>query len=200
MVRAIPNDLGKSFQSVRQHIINYKKREKMNANLFFDFSVNKENKTITIKKEFAAQRTQVWDAFTKSDLLDKWWAPKPWKAVTKTMDFREGGFWHYAMIGPDNQEHWALVRYESIIPQQNIIAFDTFSNHEAKIDKNLPQSQWIMNFKDEGEITNYEGLIIFDNLEQLETTIKMGFKEGMTMALTNLDHYFEEQSKLRNKL
>ncbi len=60
----------------------------MNHTLAFDFSVDKENKTITIKREFAAELPLVWDAYTKSEILDKWWAPKPWKARTKTMEFK----------------------------------------------------------------------------------------------------------------
>jgi len=167
--------------------------------LLFDFSVNKETKTITIKREFAARLPLVWDAFTKSELLDQWWAPKPWKAVTKTMDFREGGCWHYAMVGPEKQEHWGLVNYQSIIHEQRITAFDMFTDAEAKVNEQLPQSQWTMSFNDQDETTFYEGLIIFDHLEQLEATIKMGFKEGMTMALETLDQYFAAQPKLENK-
>ena len=60
----------------------------MSKNLAFDFSVNKENKTITVKREFAASLPLVWDAYTKSEILDQWWAPKPWKAKTKTMNER----------------------------------------------------------------------------------------------------------------
>ena len=56
-----------------------------------DFVVDKGTKTVTITKEFAYERSLVWDAYTKPELLDQWWAPKPWKARTKKMDFREGG-------------------------------------------------------------------------------------------------------------
>ncbi len=90
----------------------------MSTNLALDFSVNKENKTISIKREFNAERPLVWDAYTKSEILDQWWAPSPWKARTKTMDFREGGHWHYAMVGPEGEEHWALVNYKTIQPLQ----------------------------------------------------------------------------------
>ena len=43
-----------------------------------DFIVNKETKTVTITAEFDAPRDLVWDAYTKPELLDQWWAPKPW--------------------------------------------------------------------------------------------------------------------------
>jgi uncharacterized protein YndB with AHSA1/START domain len=55
------------------------------------FSVDKEHKRITVEKEFAAPKSEVWAAWTQSNLLDKWWAPKPWKSETKNMDFKEGG-------------------------------------------------------------------------------------------------------------
>ncbi|WP_245957549.1 SRPBCC family protein [Chitinophaga flava] len=100
-------------------------------NLAFDFSVNKENKTITIKREFAAERPLVWDAYTKSELLDQWWAPKPWKARTQSMDFREGGRWLYAMVGPAGEEHWAVADYQTIIKHQQFIGVDAFTDADG---------------------------------------------------------------------
>jgi uncharacterized protein YndB with AHSA1/START domain len=65
----------------------------MNSNLLFDFTVNKEEKTIHITREFAASLELVWRAWTTPELLDQWWGPQPWRAETKTMDFRQGGYW-----------------------------------------------------------------------------------------------------------
>src|SRR6185295_5344399 len=114
----------------------------MSKNLAFDFSVNKENKTITVKREFAAKLSLVWDAYTKSEILDKWWAPKPWKARTKTMDFREGGHWHYAMVGPNGEEHWALANYKEIQIQKKFTGLDAFADANGNVNKDLPQSKW----------------------------------------------------------
>ena len=71
-----------------------------------DFIVDKQTKTVSITKEFAFELSLVWDAYTKPELLDQWWAPKPWKTRTKTMEFKAGGFWLYAMVGPEGEEHW----------------------------------------------------------------------------------------------
>ncbi|HBR58209.1 MAG TPA: ATPase, partial [Blastocatellia bacterium] len=65
-----------------------------------DFIVNKETKTVTITKEFAAVLSLVWDAYTKAELLDQWWAPKPFTSRTKAMDFKVGGRRFYAMVSP----------------------------------------------------------------------------------------------------
>lgn len=158
----------------------------MSKHLAFDFSVNKENKTITVKREFAASLPLVWDAYTKSEILDQWWAPKPWKARTKTMDFRDGGRWHYAMVGPEGEQHWAAADYSGIQEQKKFVALDTFTD-EAGTLKTGPESKWEVTFTSEGAVTLVEVHITFPNLSDLETHIKMGFKEGFTMALGNLD-------------
>ena len=49
----------------------------MKAQLQFEFLVDKEKNTLTIRREFAAERKLVWDCYTKSELLNQWFAPKP---------------------------------------------------------------------------------------------------------------------------
>jgi len=159
----------------------------MNNNLVFDFSVNKENKTITVKREFAAAVPLVWDAYTKSEILDQWWAPKPWKARTKTMDFREGGSWHYAMVGPAGEEHWSLTNYITIQNQKKLIGLDAFADADGNVNKDMPQSKWEITFTGQGETTLVQIYMIFDDLAQLEATIEMGFKEGLALAMEGLD-------------
>lgn len=167
----------------------------MKKNLEFEFSVNKENKTITVKREFAAELPLVWDAYTKSEILDQWWAPKPWKARTKTMDFREGGHWHYAMVGPEGEEHWALANYKTIDPKKRFSALDGFADAEGVVNPEMPQSKWEVSFTPKDEVTLVENLITFDDLAQLETTIQMGFKEGLTMAMEGLDALLAAQKQ-----
>ncbi|MDO6388700.1 SRPBCC domain-containing protein [Pontibacter sp. BT731] len=167
----------------------------MKKDLEFEFSVNKENKTITVKREFAAELPLVWDAYTKSEILDQWWAPKPWKARTKTMDFREGGHWHYAMVGPEGEEHWALANYKSIDPKKRFTALDGFADAEGVVNPEMPQSKWEVSFTPKDEVTLVENLIVFDDLAQLETTIQMGFKEGLTMAMEGLDALLAAQKQ-----
>jgi PhnB protein len=86
----------------------------MKNNLLFNFIINKENNTVNVEREFAANLDRVWDAWTKPEILDQWWAPKPYKAVTKSMDFREGGMWFYYMLSPENQKHWCKNNYQKI--------------------------------------------------------------------------------------
>ncbi|MDP1801605.1 MAG: SRPBCC domain-containing protein [Bacteroidota bacterium] len=167
----------------------------MNKNLAVDFSVDKENKTITVKREFAAELSLVWDAYTKREILDKWWAPKPWKARTKTLEFKEGGVWHYAMVGPEGEEHWAVAIYKNIVDRKKFTGLDAFADANGNINKEMPQSKWEVTFSSKGKNTLVEFHITYPDLAQLEATIEMGFKEGLLMAMEGLDELLPSLKK-----
>lgn len=172
----------------------------MNSNLLFDFSVNKENKTINVKREFAATLDLVWNAWTKPELLDQWWAPKPYQTKTKSMDFREGGCWLYAMIAPDGMAHWCRADYQKIDTLKSFSGLDAFCDENGNINEDFPRSLWTNKFSEAAQTTTVNIEIAYKTLEDLEKIIELGFKEGFTMALGNLDQYIESQFKLRSEL
>jgi uncharacterized protein YndB with AHSA1/START domain len=134
---------------------------------------------------------KVWSAFTESEILDQWWAPKPWTARTKTMDFREGGYWLYAMVGPDGTVHWARADYGSITPFKNYTAKDGFCDSDGNLTGTIASANWDNSFSETGEMTLVSIVIQFEKLTDLEAHIEMGFKEGFTAALENLDELFQ---------
>jgi len=159
----------------------------MKSGLLFDFMVNKENNTIKVKREFDANPEQVWNAWTNPEILDQWWAPKPWKTDTKEMDFKPGGHWLYAMRGPEGEEHWSFSDYTSISPKDNFQFSDGFCDNEGNVNDEMPKSEWNIDFKDLGNSTLVDVKIKYDSLKDLEAFIQMGFKEGFTIAMENLD-------------
>lgn len=157
-----------------------------------DFSVDKVDRKIKVKREFAASRDKVWSAWTEASLLDQWWAPKPWKAVTKTMDFREGGYWLYAMTGPDGEKHWARADFHSIKPKESYSYKDAFCDENGRVNQSMPQAEWMTRFKENFNSTVVEIEIRFEDLSDLEKIIEMGFKEGFTAGMENLDELLEK--------
>lgn len=159
----------------------------MNANLQFDFLVDKEKNTITVKREFAAKRPLVWDCHTKSELLDKWFAPKPLTTKTKSMDFSEGGHWHYAMVDPAGIEYWGYTEYVKIKPIDSYKTLDAFSDESGTINPDLPRANWVVTFSDKGDHTLVQTVVTYASLEGLEQVLQMGMKEGLTSTLERLD-------------
>lgn len=153
----------------------------------FDFIVDKEKNTLTIKREFAGSRQLVWDCYTKSELLDQWFAPKPFTTKTKSMNFSEGGHWHYAMVDPEGKEYWGFTTYTKINPIDFYESADSFSDGDGTINKDLPSSKWHVHFSEKGKNAIVETTVTYASLNDLETVINMGMKDGMISTLEKLD-------------
>jgi len=151
-----------------------------------DFIVDKQTKMVYVTKEFAFELSLVWDAYTKPELLDQWWAPKPLASRTKVMDFRVGGRRFYAMVSPDGQElGWALQKYTSISPKTNFKFFNAFADENEN--PQLPGSDWDLTFNEQDGRTKVSISIYNESLERLEKLVEMGFKEGTMSQLDNLE-------------
>src|SRR5438105_8115545 len=150
-----------------------------------EFIVDKSTKTVSITKEFDATRDLVWDAYTKQELLDQWWAPKPMASRTKAMDFREGGRRFYAMVSPEGDERWAVQKYTSITPKTNFKLFNAFADENENLE--LPGSDWDLSFSERDGTTTVSISIYNESLERLEKMIEMGFREGTAGQLKNLE-------------
>jgi len=164
----------------------------MNNNLAFDFTVDKAAQTVLINREFAAELSLVWDAFTKQEILDQWWAPKPFISKTKFMNFEVGGRRFYAMISPEGQERWSIQRYTSISPKTNFKIYSVFADQDENPE--LPGSDWDLNFSEHNGTTTVSITIYNESLERLEMMID-GFREGFTMTLNHLDMLLATQSQ-----
>ena len=155
-----------------------------------DFTVDKQTKTVSIIKDFAAELSLVWDAYTQAELLDQWWAPKPMISRTKAMDFEVGGRRFYAMVSPDGDERWAVQKYTSITPKTNFKFFNAFADKDENLE--LPGSDWDLNFSEQDGKTKVSISIYNESLERLERMIKGGMPEGTEMQLQNLEELLEK--------
>ncbi len=157
----------------------------MTTDLLFDFTVNKETKTVYITREFDAELSLVWDAFTKAEYLDQWVAPAPMVAKTKYMNFEVGGKRFYAMISPEGKEFWAIQTYTSITPKTNFKMFNAFADKDENPEPT--GSEWDYNFSEENGITKVSISIYNESYERMERILE-GFKLGFTASLKNLEN------------
>ncbi len=164
-------------------------------NLLFDFKVDKSTNSVLINREFDAELSLVWDAFTKPEILDQWWAPKPLVSKTKVMNFEVGGRRFYAMVWPEGQEHWGVKKYTLINPKTNIKWLSAFTDKDENINAEFPTSEWELNFSEQNGITKVSIVIYNESLERMEKMIEMGFKEGFTITLNELENLLSTLNK-----
>lgn len=167
----------------------------MKHSLLFEFNVDKTSNTVFVKREFAVKLPLVWDAFTKKEILDQWWAPKPWASKTKYMDFKVGGRRFYAMVSPEGHEHWSVQDFTSITAPKSFLFKDAFADKNEIINTELPGSDWTLDFTETNGVTKVSIAIKHKTLADLEQIIQMGFKEGFTQTLSALDNIFMNLKK-----
>jgi uncharacterized protein YndB with AHSA1/START domain len=159
----------------------------MTPDLRFDFVADKADGKLTIAREFAAPRQMVWDCHTKQELLDQWFAPKGLTTRTKHMTFRDGGYWHYAMIMPDGPTFWSRLDYLTINPIDAYSAMDGFCDEAGAVNPDMPRSKWNVTFTDASDRTLVTTVVQFASPDDLQKTIEMGMEAGMASTLERLD-------------
>jgi len=159
------------------------------------FFLDKEFKSVVIKKVFNAPIENVWNAFTKPEQLDLWWAPKPWKTITKSHLLLPNEQWIYSMNGPDGEKHWGTVQFQKIEKPLHLTWTDWFSDENGNHTTEMSDSLWEIKFDDkvydldykEDEIrTDLTIAITHKRYEDLEKLLEMGFQEGITQTLDQL--------------
>ncbi len=169
----------------------------MKTDLKFEFTVDRENYTLTLKREFKGPLALVWKAWTKPELLDRWWGPEPWRAETVKMNFEEGGHWLYAMVGPAGERHYGRADYLKIVKENYYEQNDGFCDENGVFNPELPKNFARNSFRQldktkQSEHTEVEMYATFDSLEDLDMNLEMGFKEGITQCFIQLDALLEK--------
>lgn len=151
-----------------------------------------ENKKLNITREFAAPVEQVWNAWTDPEILDLWWAPKPYQTKTKSMDLRGGGAWLYKMEGPDGNGEWCKVDYLEVEPNLSFSGLDGFCDEAGNMRTDFPSMHWKCTFSESANGTLVAIEVTFAEIADLEKIMEMGFAEGFTAAHGNLDEVFSK--------
>ncbi|MBP6994377.1 SRPBCC domain-containing protein [Candidatus Woesebacteria bacterium] len=155
------------------------------------YTVLPESNQLIAERSFSAPKSKVWQYYTTAELLDKWWGPLPYKAVTKSFDFREGGHWHYVMQGPEGDAHYCVNNYKTISPEESFTAFDGFAHEDWSINRTLPGSDWEVTFTENGDVTEVKVVLTCADEKELSTLIEMGMKEGFNQGLDQLEALLE---------
>jgi uncharacterized protein YndB with AHSA1/START domain len=150
------------------------------------FEKDLAKKQLHVVREFKAPIAKVWSAWTQADLLDKWWGPRPWNAVTKTMDFKPGGQWLYSMVGPAGEVHWSNTNFISV-GTNTFEATSFFSDENGLPAPGFSPSNWHVAMKQEGDKTIVNVTLTFGTEADLEQLVAMGFQGGFTIGLNQLE-------------
>lgn len=102
---------------------------------------NKNNKGLTIIRNFDAPRELVWKAWTEPEHFKKWFGPKNFTCPFCKIDLKVGGRYLSCMRSPEGMEFWITGEFREIIYLKRLIYTDSFADENGN---EVPASQYGM--------------------------------------------------------
>ncbi len=140
-----------------------------------------------MERIFQAPRKLVFKAFSTSEHLSQWFAPRGWAVPVSNLDFQVGGSWHFCMKCVDKSqgdfygmEAWSKALYHEIVAPEKIVYTDCFSDAEGNVAEGMPSGTVTITFEEYEGNTKVVSTIEYQTSEELNKVIKMGMEQGAT--------------------
>jgi uncharacterized protein YndB with AHSA1/START domain len=147
-------------------------------------------RAIVVTRVFDAPRTLVFDAWTDSKHIARWYGPRGFSITTHSMDLRPGGVWLFDMHGPDGVDYPNKITYLEIVKPERLV----YDHH----DKGTPgYFQTTVTFAEQGDKTRLTMRMLFQSKAERETVVKTyNAIEGANQTLERLGEQLEKMQEL----
>ena len=95
-----------------------------------------------ISRLFDAPRELVWQAWTQTEHLNRWFGPKGCTIPACSMDLRPGGIFHYGMRTPDGREMWGKWTFLEIASPGRLVLISSFSDAKGGVTRHPLSATW----------------------------------------------------------
>src|SRR4030095_2353855 len=117
------------------------------------------DREIVLTRVFDAPRHLVFDAFTKPELLRRWFGPRGWSLVVCEVDLRVGGGFRFVLRGPDGKDLGMRGVYKEIVPPERSVHMESFDDYPDK------PHQVTSVFTEEGGKTTLTATVLYPSKE-----------------------------------
>ncbi len=126
---------------------------------------------IVLTRVFDAPPSLVFDAFTKPELLKRWFGPRGHSLVVCEVDLRVGGSWRFVVRGPDGADMGMRGVYRELAPPNRSVHTESFDDFpgESVVTTVLTE--------DRGK-TTLTATVLYPSQEIRDAVIKSGMEHG----------------------
>lgn len=137
------------------------------------------DREIRTTRSFDAPAQLVWDAHTKTELVQRWLlGPDGWTMPICEIDFRIGGKYRYGWANPDGRAFEMGGVFKEIAPITRIVHSERFGEAEAKVTFELSETRGV---------STLVMTIAYDSKEARDAAAATGMTDGMEMGYKRLD-------------
>lgn len=143
--------------------------------------------TLVAVGEYPVSVQRLWEAWADPRQLERFWGPPTWPATFLRHELRAGGRCEYAMTGPAGETARGYWLVDAAEAERRLVVRDGFADPEGRPDEALPQTRMEIVFEAVAGGSRFVATSTFASLEAMEKLLAMGMKEGITLALAQMD-------------
>ncbi len=137
------------------------------------------DREIAMTRVFDSPRQLVFDAFSKPEILKRWFGPHGWSLVVCEIDLRVGGGFRFVLRGPDGKDLGMRGTYVEInVPERSV--------HMESFDDFPGESQVTSVFTESGGKTTLTATVLYESQEVRDAVIKSGMEHGAAESYDKL--------------
>jgi uncharacterized protein YndB with AHSA1/START domain len=137
------------------------------------------DREIVLTRVFDAPRHLVFDAFTKPELLKRWFGPRGWSLVVCEIDLRVGGTFRFVLRSPDGSQMGMRGTYREIVPPERSVHMESFDDYPG-------ESQVTTVLVEQGGRTTLTATVLYPSQEIRDIVIKSGMEHGAAESYDKL--------------
>ena len=137
------------------------------------------DREIVLTRVFDAPRRLVFDAFTKPELLKRWFGPRGWSLVVCEVDLRVGGAIRFMWRGPVGSDMGMRGVYREIVAPERSVHMESFDDYPG-------ESQVTAVFAEQRGKTTLTATVLYPSKEVRDAVIKSGMEHGAAESYDKL--------------
>jgi uncharacterized protein YndB with AHSA1/START domain len=146
------------------------------------------DREIVLRRVFDAPRRMVFDAFTKPELLKRWFGARGWNLVVCQVDLRVGGNWRFVSHGPDGTDMGHGGMYREIVPPDRLVYTELFD------DQSYPGESLITHdFVEQNGKTTLTSTLLYASQESRDIVLSYPMERGVAQGYDRLDELLQSR-------
>ena len=137
------------------------------------------DREIVLTRVFDGPRRLVFDAFTKPELLKRWFGPRGWSLVVCEVELKVGGTFRFVLRGPDGTDMGMRGVYREIVPPERSVHAESFDGYPG-------ESVVTAVLVERGGKTTLTATVLYPSQEVRDAVINSGMEQGAAESYDKL--------------
>jgi uncharacterized protein YndB with AHSA1/START domain len=134
---------------------------------------------VVLTRVFDAPRQMVFDAFSKPELLKRWFGPRGWSLETCEVDLRVGGGFRFVLAGPNGARMGMRGVYTEIAPPERSVHIESYDDYPG-------ESQVTAVLTEQDGKTLFTATVLYFSREVRDAVLQHGMERGAAESYDKL--------------